>query len=435
MTSYGKSRDISGIVSAQKDIKEIENFISKFGDHDHITDLSLSRCLNETWFSDTLAWLLDPKGSHQLGRLFVEKFVQAVGKIRSKGGDHYAHRKSHLKWGKSGSGRGSTNFSFKNAAVFREYYLTKEIKKRNGRGPRYCDIVFMDLDSKDSIFLVIENKFFTANHPFQLEEYFEAVEQKYGRAQIREYVYLTVRGKKPIDFGNNDSRILKHWVRVSWVQHVLGILKTLGRDKKSDDVDKLIELLQWLKDMLDPPNNTKNSIENVIEFLVTAAAECLHDELNRLGEGKRGGWKIKRGKEKSTQLVHSSVYAPVYVELLPNGSITVQGRGKNFALYEKVLVPYGSHPDQIFNLLDMAARDIYHFHFNDPAIYLGNRRRQRVTRSETKQKYLEVFDFIHRHRHQLQVLFMLSSRIWKAEQDAIKMEYENRIGNIVDYVE
>jgi len=352
-------------------------------------------------------------------------FLDESRRIRSKGGDHYAHRKSHLKWGKSGSGRGSTNFSFKNAAVFREYYLTKEIKKRNGRGPRYCDIVFMDLDSKDSIFLVIENKFFRTNHPDQLEEYYAAVEKKYERAKIREYVYLTMRGTDPESFGNRHSPVFKHWVSMSWTGDILPILENLDSNRKHIEVKKLTKLLGWLKHMLTPANRVKKSVDTVMDLLVEAAAYCLLDELRRLGEGKRGDWDLKVGKGKSIRLVHSSVSAPLHVELLPNAYIAVQGRSKNNAQFDKILVPYGSHPDQIFNLLDIAARDIYHFHFNDYRIYKADKRKRSVAKSETREKYSDLFKFVHKQRHELQVLFMLSNRIWTAEKVAIKQEYVN----------
>jgi hypothetical protein len=68
------------------------------------------------------------------------------------------------------------------------------------RGPRYCDIILLDLDTSDNIFVVIENKLFSSNHPSQLEEYYELVEKNYKRAKIREYVYLTLYGIDPIQY-------------------------------------------------------------------------------------------------------------------------------------------------------------------------------------------------------------------------------------------
>ncbi|MFX0199937.1 MAG: PD-(D/E)XK nuclease family protein [Candidatus Hodarchaeota archaeon] len=423
MNNSGRPKINRGIENWGNDLKEIKEYLSRARKGDQVSDINLSRCLNETWFSSTLAWLLDPKGSHGFGLRFAQRFVQEVGRIRSKGKRKYAHRKSHLKWGKSGPGTGATSFSFKNAAVFREYYLTKEIKKRSGRGPRYCDVVFMDLDSKDNIFLVIENKFFTTNHPNQLEEYYAAVEKKYERAKIREYVYLTMRGTDPEHFGNRHSPVLKHWVSMSWTGDILPILENLNSNRKHKEVKKLTQLLGWLKHMLAPANRVKKSVDTVMDLLVEGAAYCLLDELQRLGEGKRGDWGLKVSKGKSTRLVHSSVSAPLYVELLPNASIAVQGRSRNNAQFDKILVPYGSHPDQIFNLLDIAARDIYHYHFNDYRIYKADKRKRSVTKSETRGKYSDLFKFVHKRRHELQVLFLLSSRIWTAEKVAIKQEY------------
>ena len=52
--------------------KEIDTFLAKNVSSIKFPDLVLARSLNETWFSDTLAWLLDPKGSHKLGVSFIK---------------------------------------------------------------------------------------------------------------------------------------------------------------------------------------------------------------------------------------------------------------------------------------------------------------------------------------------------------------------------
>ena len=158
-------------------------------------ELLLQTALNEAWFSNTLAWLLNPRGSHGLGVAFCNQFVALVGRRRTDRDDgvDYARRATFLKWGKEGAGVGATGFGFRNAAVLREYYLSKPIERRAERGGGFCDVVFLDLDTDDSFFLAIENKLFTSDHSDQLEHYRAAIDNKYGRAAVRELVYLTVR--------------------------------------------------------------------------------------------------------------------------------------------------------------------------------------------------------------------------------------------------
>ena len=149
--------------TAEATIKEIKNFIKPI--QTNIDEDVLRRCLNETWFSDTLAWLLDPKGKHGFGVDFAKAFVRTVAKKRSKEKSKYSHKKSHLRWGKGGKGQIATKFKFENSASLREFFLSRKVKKNNKEGEKgqlYCDVAFMDLDSKDGIFLVIENKLLVA---------------------------------------------------------------------------------------------------------------------------------------------------------------------------------------------------------------------------------------------------------------------------------
>jgi hypothetical protein len=157
------------------------------------------------------------------------------------------------------------------------------------------------------------------------------------------------------------------------------------------------------------------SFEEVIELfdeISPGATDCLLDELERLGEGKPGKWI----KEKSGGIVlrHSSKpTSKLHVEMLSNLTVTVQGRRKTSKEFEKILIPFGSNTKQTFNLLDMAARDVYHHHFNDPKRYLGNKRRLTKTVVPAREKHKDLLDFIHKYRFELQVLTALSSKFGK----------------------
>jgi hypothetical protein len=85
----------------------------------------------------------------------------------------------------------------------------------------------------------------------------------------------------------------------------------------------------------------------------------------------------------------------------------VQGRqysGK--AEFEKIIVPFGAQPDQIFNLLDLAARDVYHNFFERPAVYLGPKRRLRSMVTEKESEYRRLFEFANKHRYAVKTMLL-----------------------------
>lgn len=411
-------------------LKKIEKAITE-----NVLDLSnkdivFRRCFNETWFSDTLAWLLNPKGSHQLGVKFANEFLKTLAKSRSNKSEDYQNRKSMLKWGKSGRGTTATNFSLSNASSIREFHLAKSIKKRTSRGARYCDIVFIDLDLVDGLFLVIENKLFTSNHPGQLEEYYQLVENKFRRVKIREYVYLTLNGIKPIQYDKDISKnkLYKYWVNMSWNKDILNIITKLQQDDNPhEDVTLLKSILDWLNRL--NQKSISSLVEELRRLLLKTATACLLDELQRLGEGKSGSWKEGKTNADHISIFHtSSPKRPLFVELLPNFTITVQSRKSKRPLFEKIIVPFGVQPEQIFNLIDIAARDVYHYHFeNSTNLYLSDKRRLSSTRSEIKRKVEQTFKFVYRYHYELKIILASSKYVWQAHQ------FENKDTNEYDY--
>jgi hypothetical protein len=381
----------------EETIKKIDDFLkSKRND---IPDNVLRRCLNENWFSDTLAWLMDPKSDHGLGTAFIKLFVEKVAKKRSSNSTN-PHRASYLKWGKSGSGRASTSLHLSNSTSLREFYLSQSINKKDPTGQLYCDVVLMDLDSQDSIILVIENKLFTINSKTQLSDYYKVVEKKFSKVKKREYVYLTLSGDDPVSYGKN-SHLNKQWVCLSWLCDIKEILEKL--DGKLDiKVREFLQLLQYLESI------TKNALtisSALRDIILDVASDCLFEELRRLL--KKGEWKRLR----SNKISHTSVKTRLKFSLLPNYYVTIQGMDGKNPKYEKILIPFGAHPDQIFNLFDIAAREIYHRHFNDYKLYLNDNRKLTKTISATKTKYKYILQFIHDNRYQLQVLLQSNKTI------------------------
>ncbi len=406
-------------------IKALTKHINNVDKDINIPDIMFRRSLNEAWFSDTLAWLFDPKSGDGLGVNFLNQFIELIAKKRSNSWRLCKQKSSHLKFGKSGKGRtvtGSSRFSFKNAAVCREFFLSRKIiGKFKGKGTQYCDIVVLDLDSSDGIFLTIENKLFSTNHPNQLENYYHNIEEKYKRVKIREYVYLTILGEPPRKSYESDTKILNdEWVCISWVKEILPILEDLKYKNKAEveDVHRVRQLLQWLKKITDTDDNTKKTIDQFVGFLVDYAAKTLVEELNRLTE--KGNWSQKENIQSS--IIHSSYPTKVLrVQMLPNLFLTIHGQKKSKQNYEKVLIPFGASPAQVFHLIDISARDICYNHFTKPKNYISGNKKQTVTISKTKHSLKPILEFMFKKKYQLQVLISMTKRI----KDAEKWEQEN----------
>ncbi len=382
-------------------------------------DFVLQTALNEAWFSNMLAWLLNPKGSHGLGVAFCNEFVGLIARRRVDGSDDvtYARRATFLKWGKEGAGVGATGFGFRNAAVLREYYLSKSTDRRSDRRGGFCDIVLLDLDTDDSFFLAIENKLFTSDHSDQLTQYRTAIDDKYGRASVRELVYLTLRGDKPSGEGKREQT---DWVRLSWAEDILGLLRSPVIASATDvhpQVTVLRDLLNWLGQVTD---SARVPLTDLVDFrtgLLRAAADCLFEELTRLDAPDGGQWKREPPLEHAERISYTVRRASyLTVELLPGLAVTVQGRqysGK--ADFDKIVVPFGAHPDQVFNLLDIAARDVYHKFFESPSpSYLGSARRLRTTVTEMERRHRPIFQFTHDRRFALKPMLLQSGAVRRA---------------------
>ena len=262
--------------------------------------------------------------------------------------------------------------------------------------------------------MVIENKLFSSNHPKQLEEYYGIVESKFSRVKIREYVYLTIHGSDPVQYAGETAGKIKYWVKMSWNRDILAILNKLQNQNK--EIAKLSYLLEWLRKI--SQHSIVKHLEELRMLLLRAASKCLHAELERLGEGGTGSWKIKNPKGKSVTINHTSVpTAPLFIELLPNLSITVQSRKKGKPLFDKIIVPYGANTDQIYNLLYISARDVYYYHFSGKKnLYLGNKRRLTATLTKEKEELKTIFDFVSKNQNELKILFTMSKNIWEAKK-------------------
>jgi len=365
--------------------------------------------LNETWFSDHLAWLLDVEGDHGYGTRFAENFIKRIALKRTDKNQSYARRNKYLRYGKTKSpGTLWSHLNLDNSAVFREFHLSNSSRSSIGGGAAFCDLAFLDLDSKDGILVAVENKLFTVNRPGQLELYFRLIEDKFHRARVLEYVYLTLTGNKPQDHPEADGKILKKsWIRMSWLEDVREILSGLPASD-NPEVENLLQVLSWLDVVFSPENHEllKSALDKLLASLVAVAASCILAELQRLGEGGTGSWSVQWQGKTLTRLIHTSKPASVlYVGVSPNLSIVIHDGKGGSGRFEKLLIPFGSNSDQIYNLMDYAARDIYPLFFgSNYKKYLGKTKNRTSNVLSIRSESEKLFKFIHENRQVIQVL-------------------------------
>lgn len=374
--------------------------------------------LSENWFSDQLAWLLNPSGSHGLGTKFATEFLKTIARIRTQchpNSPAYYHRSSFLRWHRSKvKGTHATHFDLGNAAVYREFYLSGLPKGgRIGQG-MLCDVVFLDLDPKDGVVVSIENKLFTTNRPGQLERYYEIVESRYARAKVKEYVYLTLLGDPPKTTGSTESKkSAKRWVRLSWVRDILDILEKLTPDRRSrTGIGEVISVLRWLRAATGPRNCAQASeiVQNIVKELIAAASACLVDELQRLNEGARGNWRVMRTGKTRTRIGHTSKPSMcLFVGVKPNLSLVLYSNNRSRITGGNLVIPFSSSVDQTFNLMDLATLDIFPWYFGASyRHYRGPARRLRTQEFEVRGLARPIFDFVNDNSQQFRLLIPIT---------------------------
>ena len=368
-------------------------------------EITLRHALNETWFSDALAWLLDPRGDHGLGVRFLRGFLKAVAKERCREGGGYARRVSHLRWSTNpGRGQRATILRLANAASFREFYLAGGAK-RSKRGDRYCDVVVLDLDSADGLVLVVENKLFGSNSTGQLRDQILSVEEKYSRAKIREYVYLTLNACQPTSNLKDEKPLLPRWVALGWLTDILELINNL-EPRPDGRLRELAVLLRWLKGLSDRANSEPETVEHLIESVLDGTAGCLLFELNRLCGS--GNWTRPTTGAHQLRLAHSA--APkryLSVKLLANCSVVVQSKSRGKPRCDKLHLPFGAPARQVFNLMHITARDLYWLHFDKPRAFLRNTVRKKLL-CQKEESFTPMLNFISKHRFELQALLGVS---------------------------
>lgn len=339
---------------------------------DEINDLFLKRAMTEAWFSDTLAWLLDPEANHGLGKTFLNKFVELIGKKRSgangcKQERDYAQRESHVKEGEEGPGVQSTNLELGEATSFREFTLPKNEKGDLLEDNRKCDVVVIDREPPNQFMGIIENKAYCSNSNDQLSTYLKVIETRYDHMDIREYVYLTLDGQRPEENEHSNREHLRRWTSISWTHDLLPLLTKCQKDTgdTSRFTDLLIDFLEWIENVIEL-NKKQGYHEKTIKDFKKAVnriiGKLFRGELNALAKEGEKNWSFEEKnpkKNKCTKLSHSSYSArKIYIEFNEKPSVTAQVRENSTGIFKKHLMPFGTSVDQLYDIIETTASKI-----------------------------------------------------------------------------
>jgi len=151
----------------------------------------------------TLAWLLDPTGSHNMGKAFLERFLGGLphgGAMRMPANLDAARVFSEL--------------PVKNKTLRLGDALSSEGTDAAETDSSKRIDVYMQVES--ALFLAIEAKIGANEHGNQLENYREAVQKQAAGQAPATLLYLTLDGAQPAHPGEREA-----WTAINWHEHVL----------------------------------------------------------------------------------------------------------------------------------------------------------------------------------------------------------------------
>lgn len=160
----------------------------------------------------TLAWLLDPKGSHNLGTAFVERFLTGL-----------PDRLSMRLPANLDTARVFSELPVKDKTLRLGDAVPSEAIEATGNDSSKRIDVYMQVES--TFFLAIEAKIGADEHGNQLEHYREAVQKQAAGRAVPTLLYLTLEGAEP---GKQGER--EYWTAINWHEHVLLPLQATLQD-------------------------------------------------------------------------------------------------------------------------------------------------------------------------------------------------------------
>jgi len=215
------------IITHQRELEEIR------GEKFNIFSILGMATKEDATHSAFIGELLDPKGSHMMGTIFLEQFLKTI------------QQEDHI--------------SASSATVIRECYIGKvDFEKRTGGR---IDILIKDNAGQT---ISIENKIYAGDQQFQIERYVN-----YNKCKNKVY-YLTLTGDEPHKISKGDLSSKKHFKCLSYSNDMIDWLETCQMQAVSkpvirESIRQYILLLKKLTHQL-----SDNEMEDKIIKLISS---------------------------------------------------------------------------------------------------------------------------------------------------------------------
>ncbi|MCY4425986.1 MAG: PD-(D/E)XK nuclease family protein [Halieaceae bacterium] len=186
--------------------------------------------------SALLAELLNPRGSHHQGSLFLKLFLKLCLQGRGAGDGEYAFE----------------------GEVLEDFRVGAEVATDQGR----IDILL----EKDDACIVIENKIYAADQEHQLNRYYQYALGKNFEKDRRILIYLTLDGSEPGEYSLGDLD-RKKVLCISYREHITRWLEECMRTEEVQRIAPIREIFfqyrNLLKDLTGQPTNRRYVMELV----------------------------------------------------------------------------------------------------------------------------------------------------------------------------
>ncbi|QOD60676.1 PD-(D/E)XK nuclease family protein [Polaribacter haliotis] len=182
-----------------------------------------------------IAELLNPKGSHKMGAVFLELFLQVI-----------SHRNNLEKLNKA-----KENFEPTGAKVTTEYYIGNvDLKKEKGGR---IDVFLKD---KKGNFISIENKIYAKDQNQQIKRYYNFKTNK------NTVYYLTLDGKSPSDDSKLGLEVDLDFFNISYKDHIISWLELCLKEVPNfsslrENINQYILLIKKLTNTMDDKYQTE----------------------------------------------------------------------------------------------------------------------------------------------------------------------------------
>jgi len=239
------------MAETEEDIKELYRKLLNNPDFDRLElelrtpnifeILGVSR--TEIRHSNFLSWLLDPNGTHGLGKLFLVKFLRDLTACENAKLDVFEIEK----------------LNFDNVELKREWKNPNV--KLESKKERSIDLLIIF----NNHVICIENKIGTQDSKQQLENYKEIVDktfEKHEKENRIDYIYLTPAGDDP-----NDKEQRNDWVSYSYdkiIKQIESVLEVYGKSLNSGIYQYIFDYVTIFKRKIMQEGTEANELANKI---------------------------------------------------------------------------------------------------------------------------------------------------------------------------